>query len=88
MRFEPGLDRPKRGFAPPVGDWHRALFAQYGVQLQDGYLVQAGILSPEGAAALAKGSFPRGVATPLSFKALVLELWCRGMEGKPAPSAS
>jgi asparagine synthase (glutamine-hydrolysing) len=82
------LDRPKRGFAPPVGDWHRALFAQYGAQLQDGYLVQAGILSPEGAAALAKGSFPRGVATPLSFKALVLELWCRGMEGKPAPSAS
>jgi asparagine synthase (glutamine-hydrolysing) len=82
------LNRPKRGFTPPVGEWHRALFAQYGSYLRDGHLVQAEILSPEGAAVLAKGQFPPGAATPLSFKALVLELWCRGMQGTSMPSAS
>ena len=73
------LDRPKRGFTPPVGEWHRSLFAAHGALLRDGCLVQAEILSPAGAAALAEGPFPRDVVSPLSFKALVLELWGRGM---------
>jgi len=73
------LRRPKRGFAPPVGEWHSALFAAYGESLRGGHLVQSGVLKAEGADLLARGPFPEGLTSPLSFKALVLEQWCRRM---------
>jgi asparagine synthase (glutamine-hydrolysing) len=73
------LRRPKRGFAPPVGEWHRALFAAYGDSLRGGHLVQSGVLNPGAAGTLARGPFPEGLTSPLSFKALVLEQWCRRM---------
>ncbi len=75
------MNRPKRGFAPPVREWHSALFKAYGEQLRDGFLVKERVLSPEGARNLAEGPFPRGNIAPVSFKALVLELWCRKMAG-------
>jgi asparagine synthase (glutamine-hydrolysing) len=74
------LERPKRGFEPPARAWHAALFAAYGRNLFDGWLVQNGILSPAAAARLAAGPFPKTVGVPLSFKALVLEMWARRME--------
>ena len=73
------LDRPKQGFAPPLQTWHRALFEAYGHTLEDGWLVREGILRPEAARCLAGGEFPKGAVVPLSFKALVLETWCRAM---------
>jgi asparagine synthase (glutamine-hydrolysing) len=75
------LNRPKRGFAPPVAEWHAALFAAYGEDLREGYLAQTGVLGRESAARLARGDFPAGLTSPLSFKALVLEQWCRRMSG-------
>lgn len=73
------IERPKQGFAPPVRDWHNALFKAYGKYLDGGYLVQSGVLTEEAGAALASGVFPRGAIAPISFKALVLEIWCREM---------
>lgn len=73
------LNRPKRGFAPPTHEWHNALFAAYGDSLKDGYLVESNVLSPEGGLSLARGEFPAEATSPLSFKALVLEQWCRRM---------
>jgi asparagine synthase (glutamine-hydrolysing) len=73
------MNRPKRGFAPPVREWHSALFQKYGKSLVDGFLVQEGVLTPERAKVLSTGDFPAGASTPLSFKALVLETWRRGM---------
>jgi asparagine synthase (glutamine-hydrolysing) len=73
------MSRPKKGFAPPVKEWHEALFQRYGSLLDGGLLVEFGVLKPETAKKMALGSFPQGVVTPLSFKALVLELWCRKM---------
>jgi asparagine synthase (glutamine-hydrolysing) len=70
------MNRPKQGFRPPVKDWHRALFAKYGAKLKDGFLVQAGVLTPEGGKTFSKGPFTPGAVVPLSFKALVLEMWC------------
>jgi asparagine synthase (glutamine-hydrolysing) len=69
--------RPKRGFQPPVRAWHRALFAKHGHLLRDGALVQHGIIGREAAQRLAEGAFPITETTPLSFTALVLEVWCR-----------
>ena len=71
------MNRPKQGFRPPVKEWHRALFTRYGSLLEDGFLTQAGVLTRQSARAFAQGPFPPGAIVPLSFKALVLELWCR-----------
>jgi asparagine synthase (glutamine-hydrolysing) len=76
------LTRPKRGFAPPVAEWHAALFAAHGDSLCDGYLLQSGVLSRESVAQLARGTFPPEQTSPLSFKALVLEQWCRRMSAE------
>lgn len=73
------LNRPKRGFAPPVREWHRMIFSEYGKKLKNGYLVDQKVLKPEKAELLAKGGFPLNVRSPLSFKALVLELWCQNL---------
>lgn len=71
------LNRPKRGFEPPRRLWHQTIFASYGQDLRDGYLVNAGILDRVASSHLASGPFPAEAGSPLSFKALVLELWCR-----------
>jgi asparagine synthase (glutamine-hydrolysing) len=73
------VNRPKRGFSPPVMEWHRALFAEHGGLLRDGYLVQHDVLTSESAQTLSRGAFPSSAITPLSYKALVLEQWCRQM---------
>lgn len=72
------LQRPKRGFAPPVAQWQAALFAVYGDSLRNGFLTQSGILKEKVVGHLARGSFPEG-EPGLAFKALVLEQWCRQM---------
>ncbi|MET0650090.1 MAG: asparagine synthase (glutamine-hydrolyzing) [Pyrinomonadaceae bacterium] len=82
------LRRPKRGFAPPVGEWHRALFDAHGESLRGGRLVQSGVLKPEAADLLARGSYPEGLTSPLSFKALVLEQWCRRMSAEARAAAA
>jgi asparagine synthase (glutamine-hydrolysing) len=74
------INRPKRGFNPPVLEWHNALFAAYGESLADGYLRQCKVLTDESARQLSLGPFPNDSTTPLSFKALVLEQWCRRMK--------
>jgi asparagine synthase (glutamine-hydrolysing) len=69
--------RPKQGFAPPALEWHRALFDAYGGSLRDGHLAEKEILTREASLELSGGALPPGVVVPLSFKALVLEHWCR-----------
>jgi asparagine synthase (glutamine-hydrolysing) len=76
------INRPKRGFAPPVREWHEAIFSAHGDSLRDGYLTQTDVLSREAALTFANGSFPAGATCPLSFKALVLEQWARQMLGR------
>ena len=71
------LSRPKRGFEPPVREWHRAIFDRYGDFLRGGFLSEFGILNEESTLQLSDGPFPKGAVIPFSYKALVLELWCR-----------
>jgi asparagine synthase (glutamine-hydrolysing) len=73
------MNRRKRGFTPPVMEWHKAIFAAHGDSLTDGYLVGADVLNPGAARRLSEGTFPHEATTPLSFKALVLEQWARRM---------
>jgi asparagine synthase (glutamine-hydrolysing) len=71
------LNRPKRGFTPPLNEWHKAIFSAHGTTLDKGFLVEAGVLKPSSAQELSKGPYPAGAGAPLSFKALTLELWSR-----------
>jgi asparagine synthase (glutamine-hydrolysing) len=73
------MNRRKRGFSPPMMEWHNALFAAHGDSLTDGYLAGSGVLNGESARRLSGGAFPPYSVTPLSFKALVLEQWARRM---------
>jgi len=73
------LSQPKRGFAPPTKNWHSQAFERHGNKLIGGYLVECGILNPEAGKMLSSGDYPNEVVAPLSFKALVLELWARRM---------
>lgn len=82
------LARKKRPFLPPVRAWHRALFDAYGGLLEDGYLVGNGVLRAEAARSLAAGAFPDDAGSTLSFKALVLETWCRTFASSPTPPPS
>lgn len=71
------VTRKKRPFEAPLQRWHSRLFDEYGHLLEDGYLVQSGVLRPQAARHLAEGHFPEGAGSTLAFKALVLELWCQ-----------
>lgn len=71
------MNRPKRGFSPPVREWTARLFETYGSNLRDGYLVQAGILKPGAERYLAGDLSQSDLTAILSFRALVLEMWCR-----------
>lgn len=73
------LLRPKRGFTPPLRDWYACLFREYGEQLREGELLQRGLLPRDVLRVLSLGKdITRGVA-PFSFKALILENWCRSI---------
>jgi asparagine synthase (glutamine-hydrolysing) len=71
------INRRKRGFSPPVMEWHRGLFSAHGASLRDGYLLKHGVLTEASASHLSTGPFPTDNVAPISFKALVLEQWCR-----------
>jgi asparagine synthase (glutamine-hydrolysing) len=73
------LNKPKRGFTPPVRQWYKQIFDHYGHKLQNGYLQNAGIISPEFAESFAAGDFSKDISLTLAFKVMVLELWCQGL---------
>ena len=73
------LNRPKRGFSPPTMEWYKALFQNFGSLLEEGFLVECGVLTNSSARKLGSGIMPPGAIMPFSFKAIVLEIWCRKM---------
>lgn len=76
------LQRRKLGFQPPVHEWHQNAFERHGKLLCDGWLVNNGILAPTMALELSHGPFPKTAISPISFKALVLEIWARHMSNR------
>ncbi|SDE90589.1 asparagine synthase (glutamine-hydrolyzing) [Rhodospira trueperi] len=82
------LSRPKKGFTPPTDQWHRRIFDSLGGRLENGRLVSHQVLAAPAASQLSKGPFPSQSVVPLSFKALVLELWVRDLEALAARHAA
>jgi asparagine synthase (glutamine-hydrolysing) len=73
------IKRPKKGFTPPVREWHNALLSTYGDSVHDGFLTTHGVLTSTSAKLLTKARLPFDELAQISFQALVLEHWCRGM---------
>ena len=82
------LDRPKRGFNPPVTPWINALKARYGGDLRSGYLTDTCVLDRAAARRLTTPGSRFGVRNDLAFKYLTLESWCRAMTGLPAKTTA
>jgi asparagine synthase (glutamine-hydrolysing) len=74
------VNRPKRGFTPPVSQWIAALRARFGRDLAAGALVADGVLDGGAAQRLGKSTSRFGAGYDLFFKYLVLEFWYRGMQ--------
>ena len=70
------LDRPKRGFVTPTAEWIAAVDARYRPQLEDGVLVQTGVLDGDRLRRWLSG--PSGLHRDFfQYKLTLLELWSR-----------
>lgn len=69
------MQRPKRGFTPPVGVWISGIIKKYSKLLKDGFLVKEGILDKN------KINFSQKILSVIptytAYQLLVLELWGR-----------
>ncbi len=70
------MNRPKRPFQPPRA-WAAALHTTYGGLIENGFLVQAGVIEKSAASKLAQAKLRLGAMHDVAFETLVLELWCR-----------
>ena len=70
------MNRPKRPFQPPRA-WAAALHTTYGGLIENGFLVQAGVIEKRAASKLAQPKLRLGAMHDVAFETLVLELWCR-----------
>lgn len=82
------LNRPKRGFAPPVPRWQAALREKFGEQLREGHLVSQGILDPRFASRLAVHEIDNAAESIVSRLAIGLELWFDGIVAIDAKAAA
>ncbi len=73
------IERPKRGFSPPVPRWQKELRSAYGDLLRDGYLREQGIFTSEAVVQLARADISNGAEATVSRLAITLELWARGV---------
>jgi len=80
------MNRPKRGFTPPVTDWTRSMRDRYAQALESGYLVQGGFFKPEVVRTMVRAESRFSAWPQLFYRALVLEFWCREMSARCANS--
>lgn len=70
------LERPKRGFQPPVQAWLGGVIARYGELLHNGYLVRSGIVHADSVASLLLSRDQDWRRTFFIYKLVLLECWC------------
>lgn len=71
------LNRPKRGFTPPVGKWLKMIIDGYSYLLPDGYLIDQQVISGD-KLKLYLGTIGKSPTNWYSiYQLLILEIWCR-----------
>lgn len=73
------LNRPKKGFSPPMQRWQQELRRNYGELLLDGCLVDHEILSKKACEEMAAVSIRDNAKATVSRMVVTLELWLRGI---------
>ena len=71
------FNRSKRGFTPPTHLWLRELGQAYQTELQEGYLIEQGIIQAKQGHTLSQALIEVTDLAPLAFSVLVLSLWCQ-----------
>jgi asparagine synthase (glutamine-hydrolysing) len=71
------LNRPKRGFQPPVQEWMEGIILKYIDQLKSGYLIQMNILNPDFIIKMIKDFNSSRQHIFILYKCLLLEIWYR-----------
>lgn len=80
------LNRPKRGFTPPVAEWFRGVVARHGGCLPAGELVSSGILDPAGTwRMLKRASGGSSVDLFMAYKLILLDTWYESVVSCPHP---
>jgi asparagine synthase (glutamine-hydrolysing) len=75
------LNRPKRGFTPPVREWLHGVVSRYGTSLADGALVSCSILDPDGTRRLLSRAAARKPGELfVAYKLTLLEAWYAEVE--------
>ncbi len=69
------MNRPKRGFTPPVGTWIFAIIKEYSHLLKNGFLVKEGILDKNKLQLLS--TVLKNLPTYTTYQMLVMEMWGR-----------
>ena len=78
------LNRPKRGFTPPVAEWLRAVVTRYGGRLAEGPLVAAGLIEPSGARRMLERALARSNRELfMAYKLILLDTWYSGIASCP-----
>jgi len=71
------LNRPKRGFQPPVQEWMEEIILKYIDQLKSGYLIQMNILNPDFIIKMIDDFNSSRQHVFILYKCLLLEIWYR-----------
>jgi asparagine synthase (glutamine-hydrolysing) len=74
------LNRPKKGFTPPVKDWYRAIYLFHKEDFTKPRIVDLGLVTDRATAILSRPLSRIGRPSVLWLELAVLELWVRGLE--------
>lgn len=81
------VERPKRGFTPPVAAWSAAIYRRYAPFVEGGLLVERDILSAAAGRRVAEAVRDCRNLPPLYHDTVALEIWCRQIvAGAPLPA--
>ena len=74
------LTRPKKGFTPPVKDWHKAIYLFHKEDFAKPRIVDLGLVTEKATSILSRPISRIGRPSLLWLELAVLELWVRGLE--------
>lgn len=74
------LNRPKKGFTPPVKDWYKAIYLFHKEDFAKPRIVELGLVTERATAILNRPLSRIGRPSLLWLELAVLELWVRGLE--------
>jgi len=74
------LNRPKRGFTPPIRTWNRMIWQTYKEEIQNPVIAQSSLFQSDAVHRILKNpTRSNGQVNQMALRLLTLELWYRGL---------